>query len=78
MVGDSKKISFKFQTVTKNNFVKPDPHKQYYALKKINDTEYEVIASSNSTSYLIKRGHKLLFDVLYREFLEVQYNEQGT
>lgn len=69
------KVSFEFQTDTKKNEVKPNPHKPYWALKKINDNEYEVVASSYSKRYLFKKGHKLVFDPVYRDFYEV---DDGT
>lgn len=70
-----KKVVFRFQEVTKNNIVKPNPHKPYWALKKVSDHEYEVVATSYSKRYLFKKGHKLVFDPVYRDYYEV---DDGT
>lgn len=50
---------------------KVNVHKPYWAVKKVNEKDYEVFKTSYSKEYLFKSGCKLVYDPVYREFYEV-------
>ena len=57
------------------NYNKVNVHKQYWALKKINDDRYEIVASYYDLNRLIAKGYKYFYDAIEHEMYEVTEEE---